>query len=75
MMLKSPLNVRVETPNRAFGVAMNEIRTWLDAHKIQPVDFRPDRAAPGGVAFEITFRQEYEARLFEETFPRSRPYR
>jgi hypothetical protein len=68
MMLKSPLSVRVEAPGRAFGIAMNEIRTWLDAHKIQPSDFRPDSAAPGAVAFEITFRQEYEAQLFEETF-------
>jgi hypothetical protein len=53
---------------------MNEIRTWLYAHNIQPVDFRPDPAAPGAVAFEITFHQAYEARLFEEAFPRSRPY-
>jgi hypothetical protein len=74
MTLKSPLSVRVETPNTAFGAAMNEIRTWLYAHNIQPVDFRPDPAAPGAVAFEITFHQAYEARLFEEAFPRSRPY-
>jgi hypothetical protein len=75
MTLKSSLSVRVETPNKAFGVATNEIRTWRYAHNIQPVDFRPDPAAPGAVAFEIAFHQEYEARLFEEAFPRSRLYR
>jgi hypothetical protein len=69
MTLKSPLSVRVEKPQKAFGVAMNEIRTWLDAHKIQPVDFRPDPTrGPGAVAFEIKFRREEEARLFEQTF-------
>jgi len=71
MPLKSPLSVRVETPDRAFGFAMKEIRIWLDERRIQPVDFKPDPAAPGAVAFAITFRQEYEARLFEEAFPRS----
>ena len=74
MYLKSPLSVRVETLDRAFGIAMKEIRIWLDERRIQPVDFRPDPAAPGAVAFEIAFHQEYEARLFEEAFPRSRPY-
>jgi hypothetical protein len=68
MTLKSPLSVRVEKPGKAFGAAMNEIRTWLDAHKIQPVDFRPDPAAPGAVAFEIKFSRDDEARLFEQTF-------
>ena len=74
MTLKSPLSIRVETPGRAFGVAMHQIRTWLEAHKIQPSDFKPDPAAPGA-AFESTLRQEYEARLFEEAFPRSPPNR
>lgn len=68
MTLKSPLSVRIEQPQKAFGVAMNEIRTWLDTHKIQPVDFRPDPAGPGAVAFEIRFSREEEARLFEQTF-------
>jgi hypothetical protein len=68
MTLNSPLRVRVEKPQKAFGVALNEIRTWLDAHKIQPFDFRPDPAGPGAVAFEIKFRREEEARLFEQTF-------
>jgi len=74
MTLKSPLSVRVETPDHAFGAAMNESRTWLYAHNIQPVDFRSDPAAPGAVAFAIAFDQEHEARLFEEAFPRSHPY-
>ena len=47
---------------------MNEIRSWLDSHKIQPVDFRPSESAPGAVAFEIRFRHEDEAHLFEQAF-------
>jgi hypothetical protein len=73
MTLKFPFSVRVETPDRALGVAMNAIRTWLDGNQIQPTGFRSDPAASG--AFEITFSQAYEARLFEEAFPRSPPNR
>lgn len=68
MTLKSPLIVRVERSGKAFGIAMNEIRSWLDSHKIQPVDFRPSESDPGAVAFEIRFRREDEAHLFEQAF-------
>jgi hypothetical protein len=68
MTLESLLSVRVEKPLTALGVAMNEMSTWLYAHNIQPVDFRPYTAGPGAVAFEIKFRREDEARLFEQTF-------
>jgi hypothetical protein len=47
---------------------MNDIRSWLDSHKIQPVDFRPGEGGPGTVAFEIRFRREDEAHLFEQAF-------
>ena len=66
--LTSPLSIRIESPVKAFGVAMNDIRTWLDAHRIQPADFKPDPAGPGTVAFEIRFHREQEARLFEQAF-------
>lgn len=68
MTLKSPLIVHVERPEKAFGLAMNEIRSWLDSHKIQPVDFRPGESGPGAVAFEIKFKREDEAHLFEQAF-------
>lgn len=66
--LSSPLIVRIEKSGKAFGAAMNEIRTWLDGHKIQPADFRPGECKAGRVAFEITFKREDEARLFEQEF-------
>jgi hypothetical protein len=68
MTQNSPLNIRVERPGKAFGAAMNEIRTWLDSHKIQPVDFKPSESGPGAVAFEIRFKREDEAHLFEQAF-------
>jgi hypothetical protein len=45
MTLKSSLSVRVERPGKALGDAMNEIRTWLDGHNIQPRDFRSEELA------------------------------
>ena len=42
MMRKTPLSVRIEKPGRAIGEVMNEIRSWLDNHKIQPADFKSD---------------------------------
>lgn len=62
------LIVRIERPGKAFGTAMNDIRSWLDSHKIQPADFRSSASGPGAVAFEIRFRREDEAHLFEQRF-------
>lgn len=68
MTRKSPLVVRVERPGTSLGQAMREARTWLDSHKIQPAGFRCDASLPDGAAFEITFSQERQARLFKQTF-------
>lgn len=68
MTQSSLLIVHVERPEKAFGTAMNEIRSWLDSHKIQPVDFRPGAGNPGAVAFEIKFQREDEAHLFGQAF-------
>lgn len=68
MTQNSPFSVRVERPEKTFGQAMNEIRSWLDSHKIQPAAFKADTTAPGPVAFEIRFRHTDEARLFEQAF-------
>jgi hypothetical protein len=64
----SRLIVRVERPGKAFGIVMNDIRSWLDSHKIQPADFRPSESGRGAVAFEIRFQREDEAQLFEQVF-------
>jgi hypothetical protein len=63
MTQNNPLKVRLERSANELGAAMNEFRSWLDAHKIQPTGFRSDAQA-----FEINFAREGEARLFESTF-------
>ena len=60
--------IRIEKPVTAsFGGTMNEIRTWLDHRKIQPVDSRPINTTYG-FGFELGFRTEDEARLFKRDF-------
>jgi hypothetical protein len=68
MALKSPLSVRIERSGRPLGEAMNEIRSWLDDHKIEPADFRSVSSARGRAVFELRFEREDEARLFQQTF-------
>jgi hypothetical protein len=65
MTQNSPFSVRVERAGKKFGEAMNEIRSWLDRHKIQPTRFKSDIQE-----FEINFAREDEARLFARTFSR-----
>jgi hypothetical protein len=69
MALGPPFVVRIENkPARSFGVTMNEIRTWLDHRKIQPVSFLPIAKADTAVEFELRFNTEDEAELFEREF-------
>ena len=68
-MTQNPtLVVRVERSGKTLGTAMNEIRSWLDSQKIEPVDFRAGECGSGAVAFEIRFKREDEARQFEQEF-------
>ena len=68
MTRTSPLVVRIERSGTPFGSVMNEIRSWLDSHKIQPAAFKADTPASGPVAFEIKFQHEDEAQRFEQAF-------
>jgi hypothetical protein len=68
MALNPVFTVCVERRPGAFGDTMNEIRTWLDHCKIQPVSFKPVAQADRGVGFEIGFNSEDEAHLFEDAF-------
>jgi hypothetical protein len=66
MALNPPFVVRLENkPTRSFGAAMNEIRAWLDHRKIEPTSFAK---ADTGVGFEIGFRSEDDAELFQREF-------
>jgi hypothetical protein len=68
MVRSSPFSVRIERSGNAIGTVMNEIRSWLDGHKIEPTDFRPSESGPGAVAFEIRFPRKDEAHVFEQAF-------
>jgi hypothetical protein len=59
----TPAVIRAEN----LGNTMNDIRTWLDAEKIQPVEFKTV-VGHAGVGFEISFRCEQEAQRFHERF-------
>jgi len=50
-----------------LGDTMKEIRTWLDAEKIQPMVFKTV-VGQAGIGFEISFRHEQEAELFQQRF-------
>ena len=63
----SPYYVRVETPKEAFARTMNEMRTWLDAHKIVPADFKVVPTATG-IAVDMRFPDQYHASLFQQRF-------
>jgi len=47
---------------------MRKIRSWLDHNKIQPVTFKIISAGVGRLKFELDFRSEDEAFLFEQKF-------
>jgi hypothetical protein len=61
--MATPTVIRAEN----LGNTMNAIRTWLDAEKIQPVDFRTV-VGHAGIGFEIGFRTEQEAERFQRRF-------
>jgi hypothetical protein len=67
MTLRSPFIVRVEEipeTGISFGDTLNDIRTWLDHHHIEPVVFKTIDRSSAGMGFEITFANHHEARLF-----------
>jgi hypothetical protein len=68
MALKSPFTIRIEKPEAALAATMNEMRSWLDKHRVQPVEFKIAMTGMPGVAFDIQFRSEDEAVLFERVF-------
>jgi hypothetical protein len=68
MALTMPTVIRAATQrNTPLGSAMNEIRTWLDREKIEPVEFKTV-VGRAGFGFEISFKSEDEAVRFQERF-------
>ena len=69
MALITPIVMRAENrPDTPLGRTMNEIRTWLDTEKIQPVNFKTI-VSSAGFGFEISFKSEREAERFQQRFP------
>jgi hypothetical protein len=69
-MAPDPICVRVEKPVTAsIGEIMNAMRSWLDAQRIEPLEFRM-RPVGGGqsVEFELRFSTADDAALFEQQF-------
>jgi hypothetical protein len=68
MTLSSPFTVHIEKPETALADAMNEMRTWLDNTRLQPVGFKIAIDGVTGIAFDVKFRSEAEASQFEQAF-------
>ena len=67
MTADSPYHVRVETPRQAFAETMNEMRAWIDAHKIQLSEFKIVQTETG-MAVDLRFPDEHHATLFQQKF-------
>ena len=60
--------IHIETPvGTSLADAMSDIRSWLDTHKIEPVDFR-SHSFEGVFVLDIRFGSPDEAQLFERDF-------
>jgi hypothetical protein len=68
MALNPPFTVRVEKPETMLANAMNEMRAWLDTHRVKPVEFKIAMTGMPGIVFDIRLRREEEAILFERVF-------
>ena len=68
MVITTPIRIEVNRPAGApIGSIMNEIRSWLDQNRIEPVDFKTV-VGREGIGFEIRFRTEGEAERFQREF-------
>jgi hypothetical protein len=68
MTLNPPFTVRVEKHETMLADVMNEMLAWLDDHLLKPVEFKIAMTGVPGIAFDIRFQREEEARLFERAF-------
>jgi hypothetical protein len=71
MMLDPSFIVRIERPDTALANALNEMRTWLDNTRLQPVEFKIAIAGVSGIAFDVTFHSEADACQFEQAFTKA----
>ena len=68
MAVLTPITVHVEKPVGVhFSECFAEMRMWLTAHKITPVDFRLS-GGYSSIGLDIAFSNFEEADLFEREF-------
>ena len=63
-----PFTIRIEKPEAALAETMNEMRSWLDKHQVEPVEFKIAMTGFPGIAFDVQFKNEEEAVLSERMF-------
>jgi hypothetical protein len=68
MAFDPALTIRIEKPEGTLADTMNEMRSWLDEHGVQPVEFKIAMTGMPIIAFEIQFRSEDDAVLFAQVF-------
>ena len=68
MARNPPFTIRIEKPENALAETMNEMRSWLDKHQVQPVEFKIAMTGFPGIAFDVQFKSEEEAIRFEKIF-------
>lgn len=66
--MNNTFNVHIEKPTDVFGTLMNDIRTWLDNNKIEPIECKTTSIPDGAVAVDIRFARQGEADLFRQNF-------
>ena len=67
-MITTPVRIEVNRPaSTPIGQIINEIHSWLDQNKIEPVDFRTV-VGRDGIGFEIRFRNEEDGERFQRAF-------
>lgn len=68
LSLAIPVTISVERPaGTPLADIMNEVRTWLDAKRIEPVECK-SVVGQQGIGFEIRFPHPKEADLFQREF-------
>jgi hypothetical protein len=66
--------IRLDMPTgTSLADMMNEIRTWLDARRIEPSLFKMINTTEGAVALEIGFSSNDLAIIFQREFAESLP--
>ena len=68
MLARSAFSVHLESGGISLAEAMEDVRAWLDRHRIEPIEFTLVATSRKVIAFDIRFRKEREAVLFTKHF-------